>query len=78
MLEPRSPAIAAVALPTELPLHNSGMRQITATHQPYDTIPNRPEGGIGWISAMYDLLTYLLTYYLFTYLLIYDLITTCL
>ena len=60
-LEPRSPAIAAVALPTELPLHNSGMRQITATHQPYDTIPNRPEGGIGWISAhlhLLDLLFY--------------------
>ena len=37
------------------------MRQITATHQPYDTIPNRPEGGIGWISAhlhLLDLLFY--------------------
>ena len=48
-------------LPTELPLHNSGMRQITATHQPYDTIPKRPEGGIGWISVhlhLLDLLFY--------------------
>ena len=48
-LEPGSPAIAAVALPTELPLHDSGMRQITATQQPYHTIPNRPNGGLVWI-----------------------------
>ena len=42
-LEPGSPAFSAVALPTELPHHNSGMCKITATQQPYDTKPHHTD-----------------------------------